>query len=102
MNKEHIVKAIELAIFKVKPDMDETSLNAAMAETNRWLVDQPGFVLRRHGVGDGGERVDYVEWQSMDHAMAAAGHFMEAAETRAFMSAIEAGSVSIRHFELMP
>ena len=96
------MNAIELAIFKVRPDVDEASLQAAIAETNRWLATQPGFVLRRHGVGDSGERVDYVEWQSMAHATAAAERFMSAAETQAYIAAIEAGSVSMRHFGLLP
>ena len=96
------MKAIELAIFKVKSDVDEIALHAAIAETNRWLAGQPGFVMRRHGVSDAGERVDYVEWQSMEHAAAAGERFMSAPETQAFMAAIEAGSVSMRHFTLMP
>ena len=69
------MNAIELAIFKVRPDVDEASLQAAIAETNRWLATP---------------------------ATAAAERFMSAAETQAYMAAIEAGSVSMRHFGLLP
>ncbi|WP_421577703.1 hypothetical protein [Shinella sp. M31] len=96
------MNAIELASFRVRLDVDEASLQTAIDETNRWLAIQTGFVLRRHGSGDGRERIDYVEWQRMDHAMAAAERFMAAPETQAYMVAIETGSVSMHHFTLMP
>lgn len=95
------MKAIELALFRLKPEADETAFLSAVAATERWLAGQPGFILRRHGRGGDGERIDYVEWESMEHAKAAAEKFHGAPECRDFMNAIDHVTVSMRHFELV-
>jgi hypothetical protein len=42
-----MMKAAELAIFRLKPDANEGEFRAAVGETDRWLARQPGFLLRR-------------------------------------------------------
>ena len=92
---------IELALFKLKPDVTEDQFQEVLHGSSRWFAGQPGFVRRRHGTGEEG-RMDLVEWESMAAANAAAERFPSAPETQTFMAAIDPGSVVMRHFELMP
>jgi hypothetical protein len=94
--------AIELTLFKLRPQASEVDFLSALSATNGWLARQPGFILRRHGRGGDGERIDYLEWDSMAHAKAAAEKFPAAPEARAFMDAIDPASISMRHFESTP
>jgi hypothetical protein len=95
------MKAIELATFKLKTGVDEAALQTAVAETDKWLARQPGFILRRHGRNGDGDCVDYVEWESMEHAMKAAETFCDAPEARNFMAALDAESTICRHYDLI-
>jgi hypothetical protein len=95
------MRAVELAIFRLKPDIDEDAFRAAIGETDRWLARQPGFLLRRHGTAENGDRVDYLEWDAMSSARVAAQAFTTAPETKRFMAAIEPDSIVMRHFELV-
>lgn len=91
---------IELALFKLKPGTSPTDFAAALATTQSWLAQQPGFIRRRHGVSASGEHLDYLEWESMSAAKAAAEAFVTAPELRPFMEAIDMQTASMRHFEL--
>jgi hypothetical protein len=95
------MKTIELALFKLKPEAKAADFDAALAASDAWLAQQPGFVLRRHGRSGTGERLDYVEWDSMEAAEAAAKAFVEAPELRSFMEAVDMQTASMRHFDLL-
>jgi len=95
------MKVIEFVMFKLKPEITEEEFRVALADTDRWLASQPGFILRRHGVSASG-RMDYAEWESVEAARTAADHFMTAPQTRAFKQALDPGSIAVHHFELVP
>ena len=90
---------IELSTFKLKGEAEEAAFTAALARTDRWLADQPGFIARRYGAGEAGW-VDYVEYESMEAAQDIARRFLAAPEAQDFMAAIDVLSVSMRHFHL--
>ncbi len=96
-----VMKAIELVLYKLKDGIGETAFSEISTTTNNWLAQQPGFITRRHGIKDDGERVDYVEWESMEDAKAAGEKFMNAPELRPFIEATDMSSVTMRHFELV-
>jgi len=91
--------AIETVNYSLKSGTDEASFRSALQQTNQWLTTQKGFVRLQHGADEKGGRIDIVEWKSMDDAMAIANSFMDAEENRAYLGAIEPGSVTIRHFQ---
>lgn len=95
------MKAIELATFRLKADTSEEVFMAALADTDAWLAKQTGFILRRHGRNCEGDRVDYVEWESMEAAQAAATNYETAPETRAFMDAIDIDQTQCIHYDLV-
>ncbi len=92
--------AIEIAMFKLKPDTSEDVFSAALAKTDLWLAGQPGFILRRHGTHED-EHLDYVEWESLAAAEAAGASFLTAPQTQAFMNTIDPASITMRHFVLV-
>lgn len=94
------MKVMELALFKLKDGVTEDQLRSALADSNRWLAAQPGFIQRRHGAGDEG-LMDLVEWQDMAAARTAAENFMRAPEACSFMEVIDPGTVVMRHFTQM-
>jgi hypothetical protein len=100
--KEHaMTTAIELVLFRLKPHVSEADFLSVLSATTEWLAHQPGFIMRRHGRGDSGERIDYLEWESMEYAKAAAEKFPAAPEIRAFLDAIDPASILTRHFEVI-
>jgi hypothetical protein len=94
------MKVMELALFKLKPEVTEDQLQAALQETNGWLARQPGFVRRHHGTSDEG-RMDLVEWESLAAAKTAADQFMAAAEASSFMTMIDTDTIVMRHFHML-
>lgn len=94
-------RVIELAVFRLRPGVAEYDFSGALTASNAWLSRQPGFLLRRHGVSDSGERVDYLEWESVAAAQSAAEAFVHAIELRPFNEAIDMESMSMRHFALV-
>lgn len=94
------MKVIELATFKLMPEVTDEQLRVVLADSNRWLASQPGFVLRRHGTGED-RRIDYVEWESMADAKAAADRLLNAPEAQAFMATIDPTTVVMLHFEMI-
>lgn len=94
------MKVMELALFKLKAGVTDDQFRSALADSNRWLATQPGFLQRRHGAGDEG-LMDLVEWESMADAKSAAENFMSAPETRSLIEVIDLESVVMRHFTQM-
>jgi hypothetical protein len=87
---------IELVSLRCRPSAEEGFVHAAAGAT-AFLRTCQGFVRRRLAKGEDGAWVDYVEWESMEDALAAAAQFNQVPETRAFNAAIEPGSVVMRH-----
>ena len=91
---------IELVSLKVKENIKESDFLRAAEASNIFLSGCTGFVRRRLAKSEAGDWVDYVEWQSLGDALSAAQRFSQAPETRDFNSAIEPGSVVMRHLTI--
>jgi hypothetical protein len=88
---------IELVLLKVKESIDDRDFLRAADAATQVLLRCAGFMRRRLAKGDAREWVDYVEWQSLEEALAAARRFNEAPETHDFNKAIGSGSVVTHH-----
>lgn len=88
---------IELVSLRIRGNVIEADFVRAAETATRFLSSCTGFIRRRLAKSDAGDWVDYVEWHSLDDALAAAKQFTQAPETRDFHAAIEPGSVTMRH-----
>ena len=104
MSANLLLIVIELAIFKLKPGVDEGRLRASLVSCNQWAAKQPGFLKRTTAVNDtNGLYYDVVEWNTEAVAKAAGAAFGEAKETQEFMSLIdfEAAEMSMSHLRTL-
>jgi hypothetical protein len=88
---------IELVLLKIRSNVSELDFLRAAEAATLFLSECDGFIRRRLAESDDGDWVDYIEWQALDDALAAAKRFNQAPETREFNDAIEPGSVVMRH-----
>ena len=95
---------IELAVFKLKPGVDEGRLRASLVSCNQRVAKQPCFIKRTTAVNDtNGLYYDMVEWTTEAEAKAARAAFTQALETQEFMSLIdfEAAEMSMSHLRTL-
>lgn len=87
---------IELVTLRPKPGIAESDFLRASEATTKFLLRCKGFLRRRLARSEAGEWLDYLEWESLEDAKAAAAQFNRVPETREFNNAIEAQSVFMR------
>ncbi len=89
--------AIELVIFKTKPNVSPDTLKEAINKTTPVLAQIEGFLDRELSSSETGEEwVDLVHWESMELAKKAVDIFMKTSEYQALTNLME-DSYSIRH-----
>jgi len=91
---------IELVLLRVRHSVSDEAFLAAAASANDVLTRCRGFLRRRLAKEEHGQWVDYVEWETLPDALAAAEAFSADAAAQPFNAAIEPGSVTMRHCEL--
>lgn len=74
---EHQGQIEELVVCRLTTSPDDPGFRVALADTDRWLADQPGFLWRIPGFTDDGRLVDRCGWLSKTQAEAAGARFME-------------------------
>jgi len=90
-------RVIELVLLKTKSGLSDDAFLATVAATTEFLKSCKGFICRRLAKGEEGQWLDYLEWTSMDDALAAAKAFNASPVTKAFNEAIDPASVIMRH-----
>lgn len=93
-------EVIELVLLKIKPGVPDSDFLSAASAASGFLKGCKGFICRRLAKGEAGQWIDYVEWHSMEAALAAAEAFNASPVTKAFNDAIEPGSVVMRHLTI--
>lgn len=88
---------IETVTFKLNAETKHSDFVAAAIKTVRWVEQQPGFIQRRLSVCDDGTWIDYIEWNNMDAARAAAAGISKEPDNADFLEAIDGSSVKLRH-----
>ncbi len=91
---------IETVTFRLNGEMSEESFLNSAAEATAFMTARPGFICRRLSRQANGTWIEHVEWASMAEAKDAASSIGKDARARAFLSAIEPGSIVISHSEL--
>ena len=92
---------LEIVNFRLKAESDEQAFLAASAAMEQSFArEQPGFIERVLGRGEGGEWVDVVQWTSPAAADDAAAAELESAACRPFFSMIDEPSIRLSRFEI--
>ena len=87
----------EIVTFHLNSDVTQDAfLNAARA-TDSIVRAAPGFISRQLSKGEDGRWTDYILWQSMQDAKAAAQTVIKQPEFAAFGQAIDFESIVMRH-----
>ncbi|NER25553.1 MAG: hypothetical protein F6J96_33655 [Symploca sp. SIO1C2] len=93
--------AIELVIFKTKPNVSPEILKEAIHKTTPVLAQIDGFLDRELSLTETGEEwVDIVHWKNMELAKKAVDIFMNTPECQELVSLMQE-SYSMRHLNSM-
>lgn len=92
---------IELVALRPRPDLNDDAFLATVPPTMEFLQSRPGFIRRRLARAADGQWLDYVEWRTMEEALAAAAAFNDDPRNGAFNAAIAPGSTVMRHYNIV-
>ena len=95
--KQHI---IETVIFQLKDQVSSEQFLTYAQESNHAVEAFPGFVARRLSHTADGTWYEHVEWESLQHAKAAAAEFENIEAFKPLMGCINPETVVISHSEL--
>ena len=91
----------EIVTFRLAEGIGETQFLDAARGTEVFVRAAPGFIARRLSRGDDGRWTDYVEWDSLASAQAAAARIMAEPGAADFIGAIDPESIDMRHEALL-
>lgn len=91
----------ELVICRLRTSVDQPAFRAALAETDRWLAEQPGFLWRTPGVTADGRLVDRCGWASLADAERAGAKFMESQAGKAFGEFLDPEGMVFLHYQAL-
>ena len=87
----------EVVSFRLMAGIDPAAFARAARRTEALLRATPGFIRRRLVQAENGQWTDWVEWQDLTTAHAAAEAVMVAPEFAPFMAMIDPATVAMRH-----
>ena len=88
---------LEIVHFRVRPDVDDSAVLAASAETQAWLARMPGYRTREVSKNEEGQWVDIVHWRSLPEAQAAAHEIMQQPCAANFMQMLDPEQITMFH-----
>ena len=92
---------IEAVSFRLVEGVSHEDFLKAVAASEAFIAGNPGFLSRRVSAGADGEWLDYVEWESMEAAMAAGEKFVAEPCVAPLMQAIDQSTLVMRHHHLV-
>lgn len=99
-NKDSVV---EVVAFHLKPSVTAEEFASVDKQVEKQHVaKQPGFVSRESAIGEHNEWLVVVHWRSVEDAEASMKSFEKAPAAANFMSKIEASTMSMKRYRLMP
>ncbi|MBM7068706.1 antibiotic biosynthesis monooxygenase [Actibacterium sp. 188UL27-1] len=91
---------IETVLFKLKDGITKDAFVETLDAANRFITSCPGFIARRLSCTADGTWIEHIEWESMDHAKAAAAQIGSNSDASAMVQAISGESVTLMHSDL--
>ncbi len=92
---------IESVVLELAAGRSEAEFLAACAESDTFLRQQPGFLLRRVVRLDQGRFMDLVEWRSQAEADAAMKASMSEPRVAKLMQALNPHSLVVAHYPVV-
>ena len=97
---EKTAAVIEVATFQLKQGVTPAEFAVVdKAMENDYIAKQHGFVKRESAVGPNNEWLVIVHWKSLKDADASMATFEKAAPTAAFMSKLDASTMSMKRYQ---
>lgn len=91
---------IEVVTFKLKPGVTAAEFKPVDREVEtQHVAKQPGFISRESAAGENGEWLVIVHWKSVQDAEASMASFTNAPAAAAFMSKIDASTMSMKRYQ---
>ncbi len=94
MNKN----VMEIVIWKSKPEFSETEIVKRSKNLNEFVNNQVGFVSRDFAKNDEGQWIDFLYWDSLENAKAAAKKIETSPLCGEFFETIDMNSMQMFHF----
>jgi heme-degrading monooxygenase HmoA len=91
--------AIELVIFKTKPEFDQKDVKASLESLTAIVSNYKGFISRQLAKNEEGKWMDLVFWESMEDAKAAADEIMKLESAQKAFSVIDEQTMEFYHFD---
>ena len=91
----------EIVTFALQDGVSDDAFLALMAPTAAYASNAPGFVSRQLSKSPDGTWTDYVVWNSLEQAQAAAAGFMEQDFAPAILGALNKETFSMRHQDIL-
>lgn len=96
------MSVIEIVRYRLKAEATPDQAVAAWEKSQSFAKAQPGFLHRRIATTEDGEWIDEVEWESLEHAQAAASAFNPETypELIDLLEVLDQSSMSMTHFTI--
>lgn len=96
------MSVIEIVRYRLKPEATPNEAVAAWEKSQSFAKAQPGFISRRIATTSDGDWIDEVEWESLEHAHAAASAFNPETypELMDLMAVLDQSSMSMTHYAI--
>ena len=91
--------AIEVVIFKTKPEFDQQQEKASLDSLNSIVGARKGFISRQLARSEDGKWMDLIFWESMEDAKAAADDIMKLESAQKAFSVIDEQTMDFYHFD---
>ena len=91
------MQTLELVTFKSVPGTNEQTMIDKALKLTPILASMPGFINRHFALGEKGEWIDAVIWDSLENARSAAKAVMEVPEAQEFFVLINQATINLRH-----
>ena len=92
---------VEIVTFKLSRQAKDDEFLAASNAATQFARTQPGFVYRSLTRAEDGLWMDYVQWDTMENAMAAMNAFPKDEGVKPMMQMIDEDTVTVGHHALM-
>ncbi|MEM6594328.1 MAG: hypothetical protein AAF672_06015 [Pseudomonadota bacterium] len=101
MSQPTEMKIAEIVRFKLKPGVSDADYIALNQPSHIYSSSIPGFISRTLSKGEDGEWTDYVLWDNMGSAKAAADGFMAQDWAPAMVGAIDETTMQMTHQQIL-
>ncbi len=95
------VKAIELVLFKTKPEFSKSEVISAAEDMNTIMGQYDGYVSRKLAVTENGLWMDLVYWTDVEKGKAAAEQILKEGSGQKYFNMIDNNTIEFKHLDVV-